>query len=112
MQQSYFQINANKDNATVTLTMTGPSKGWAGCHVGKQFFGSMQDMRDLILLDNQSTTTVFCNKQMVSNIQDTTQQLRLHTNGGVLKTSQKATVLGWGTVWFSLSSMTNIFGSF
>jgi hypothetical protein len=40
--------------------------GWAGAHVKLQFYQA-SEMRDWILLDNQSSVTVFCNPKMVEN---------------------------------------------
>jgi hypothetical protein len=52
--------------------------GWAGVHLKfQQVYGSQ--MRYWILLDNQSSISVFCNRDMVR---------------------QKADLPGWGEVWF------------
>jgi len=66
-------------------------------------------MRTWILLDSQSSTTIFCNPDMVSNIRDTDETLSLTTNAGVLTTTKKADVPGWGEVWFNPEAVTNIF---
>ena len=41
--------------------------GWTGVHMKLQFYQA-SEMRDWILLDNQSSVTVFCNPKMVENI--------------------------------------------
>jgi hypothetical protein len=46
---------------------------------------------------------------MVTNIQQTDEELTLTTNAGVLQTKMKADVPGWGEVWFDPTAMTNIF---
>jgi hypothetical protein len=71
--------------------------GWAGAHICFGFAQSY-DMKDWILLDNQSSVTVFSNKELVENIRDTNDTLTLHTNGGVLTTSQKCAIPQWGEV--------------
>jgi hypothetical protein len=67
-------------------------------------------MYNLILLDNKSTVTIFCNLDMVQDIQETNNEsLDLVTNAGVLRTTQKANIPGWGKAWFNSHVITNIF---
>ena len=66
-------------------------------------------MRTSILLDNQPSATIFCNPDVVSNIRDTDETLSLATTAGVMTTSMKADVPGWGTAWLCPGAMTNIF---
>ena len=81
--------------------------GWAGVH--HQLYQA-EDMKNWILLDNESTTTIFCNPNLVHDIRNTiNESLDLVTNAGILRTNQKATVPGWGEVWFNPHAITNIF---
>ena len=66
-------------------------------------------MQDWILLDNQSSVTVFSNKELVENIWETDDTLTLYTNGGVLTTNQKCDIPQWGEAWFAPDGLTNIF---
>jgi hypothetical protein len=81
--------------------------GWAGVH--HQYL-QLKDMKDWILLDYESTVTIFCNPNMVNDIRNSNNKLLdLMTNAGILQTNQKATVPGWGEVWFNSHAITNIF---
>jgi hypothetical protein len=66
------------------------------------------ELRDVILLDSQSTTNIFCNPKFVEDIRPAETPLLLNTNGGVLITTLKAIVPDFGEVWFNQDSITNI----
>jgi len=67
------------------------------------------DLREIILLDSQSTTDLFCNKRMLEYAYESKSQLNLKSNGGNLKTRKKAKMRGYDPhVWFSKSAITNI----
>jgi len=111
--QAATEEQSTSKDSTSTLTTTQESKsssgtktGWAGCHV--QFMHA-QDMRKLILLDSESTTSVFCNPDYVENVQKLDDTLELHTNGGPMLTDEVCEVNKFGKSWFNEDSMTNIF---
>jgi hypothetical protein len=68
-----------------------------------------EDMRNWILLDSQSSVDLFCNPELVENIQESGETLLLATNAGDLMTKMKATVPEYGEVWFDQNAMTNVF---
>jgi len=66
-------------------------------------------MKDVILSDNQSTVSLFCNPSMVKEVTTAEQPLQLSTNGGELTTNNEAQVPGFGKVWFNNKAITNMF---
>lgn len=79
--------------------------GWAGVHCS---FAHGENLKEFILLDSDSTDTVFCNSKYVTNIRDSNEVLRLNTNGGVLEVNKKCDVPHLGTHWFSDNAITNV----
>jgi len=80
---------------------------WTGTH--SQFYQS-ENMKNWILLDNESTTSIFCNRSFVTDIKQEEQPVNISTNGGGLSTNLTATVPGFPSrVWYDPKAMTNIF---
>jgi len=65
--------------------------------------------RAWVLLDTQSNVDIFCNKRLLKNVRRV-QGLGLHlrSNGGTMVTQMVGDIPGYGTVWFSPSSLANI----
>ena len=122
---AFHQVqNQNDDNGTIASvpnppsTVSAPATGyvkWNGAQLqkikGVQFLlAENVDMTQVILADNQSTSTIFCNKDYVCDIGPSKDPLDLETNGGVFTTQTEATVPGfWKRVWFDERAITNIF---
>jgi hypothetical protein len=67
------------------------------------------DLREVILLDSQSTMDLFCNAALVSKTYKSTTSKRLKSNGGTMVVTLKATMPGYNKdVWFSTRAITNI----
>jgi hypothetical protein len=61
-----------------------------------------------ILLDSQSTVSVFNNRHLLSDIQTSPRTLRVHTNRGTRLSTQMGHVQNFGHVWFNPNSLANI----
>ena len=89
------------------------TSGFTFAQLSTQNFVFGQTQRNLIpdtwiLLDSQSTVSVFKNRKLVQNIRDSPSPLKVHTNGGSQISHHVATVRNFGTVWFNPASLANI----
>jgi hypothetical protein len=53
------------------------------------------DLKEVILLDSQSTMDLFCNTALVSKIRKSISNMRLKSNGGTMVGTRKATMEGY-----------------
>ena len=75
----------------------------------KQSTDSELSLKDVILLDSQSTVSVFCNADYVSDIKKSKHPLILQSDGCSLKLNKIATFAELGCeVWYSSRAITNI----
>ena len=68
------------------------------------------DLRNVILLDSQSTMDLFCNPNLINKIRKSKSMMKLQSNGGRIVVNQKATMSGYhAKAWFSRKAIANIF---
>ena len=65
-------------------------------------------MGSWLLLDNQSSTDIFKDASVLSDIREVNTTLVLHTSGGTLYTNKMGTYKGYGDVWYHPEALTNI----
>ena len=65
-------------------------------------------MREWVLLDSDSTHTIFFNPEYVTDIVNVNETLNLGTNGGVLVSDQKCNIAGLGQRWFNKNAIANV----
>jgi hypothetical protein len=71
--------------------------------------GPMIDLvlRNIILLDSQSTMDLFCNPDLVNGIHKTRDEMTLQSNGGQMKVRHKAKISSYKhEVWFDKDVIT------
>jgi hypothetical protein len=74
-----------------------------------QGFRIKLDLREVILLDNQSTMDLFCDQTLVGEIYKDGSTVHLTSNGGTMVATDKAKLPGYRKpVWFSKGAITNI----
>ena len=61
-----------------------------------------------LVLDNQLTVDVFCNKELPEDIDEADTTLDIHCNAGVSSTNKVGILPGYGRVWYHPSSIANI----
>ena len=67
------------------------------------------DLRKVLLIDSQSTVDLFCDPSLCTEVYKTSGSMRLNSNGGNMRISQKAKVKGYfRDVWFDVRAITNI----
>ena len=62
-----------------------------------------------VLLDSQSTVSVFKNSNFLTNVRRSNSQLNVHTNDGTQISSLVGDIKNFGTVWYNPDSLANIF---
>ena len=96
-QNSFNQTNdANEDNI---------EEGHCELFYTKTF---NKKQKDWIVLDTGASGSLFCNEDFVKNIRKTNETCKIHSSGGILSTNKKATVPGYGDVWYHPKALSNV----
>ena len=61
-----------------------------------------------ILLDSEYTISVIKNRDLLSNIRESSHPITCHSNGGTRVSSLVGRLKGFGDVWFNTESLANI----
>jgi hypothetical protein len=113
-EQSHFQYSDSKitgvpSQSGIVLQQTFEKRNAAMLLKQSDGKPTRLDLRNVILLDSQSTMDLFCNKQLVNNITKANNKMRLQSNGRRMTVTQKATMSGYKKkVWYSKDAITNI----
>jgi hypothetical protein len=103
--QSHFQMNA----ALLFAQVDKEFEPTIANFFKQTGFSVKIDLREIILLDSQSTMDLLCNAALVSKTCKSTTSMRLKSNGGTMVVTRKATMPGYNKdVWFSTRAITNI----
>ena len=61
-----------------------------------------------VLLDSQSTTSIFHNDKLLKDIREVPEIMTLVTNGGIMRSNMKGNIVNFGPVWYNPKSLANI----
>ena len=95
------QLSNNKNSGKARV-------GWASVQIENYAFLQGSSMRDWVLLDSDSTDTIFCNPDYVTDIVNVKETLNLGTNRGVLASNQKCYIAGLGQRWYNENAIANV----
>ena len=83
-------------------------QSWCNCDNNFHLQNEGPQLRNKLLLDNQSTTDIFCNPECLTNIHEVKDTLHLQTDGGVLKCNTRGLHAGNGYVWCDTRAIANV----
>ena len=110
--QNFAASNDEQSTNTNNTDDRSVSSEWSGLHISMNNSELKGEdlMKNSIILDNGSTVDLFSNPELVHGIHQSEQIMELHTNAGSKINNRKATVPGYGKVWYDDQAIANIFG--
>ena len=74
-------------NSTIISKLSSKKIAWSNLHYNLRNNSLYKNnaLQDLVLLDSDSTNTMFCNENYVNNIKNTEIPLEIQTNGGTMR---------------------------
>ena len=76
---------------------------------GKTFHQEEQVLpKSWILLDNQSTVSVFYNRRLPTNVHEIDKVMNIRCNAGLTRINMVDELDGYGTVWYNPKEIANI----
>ena len=108
-QSHAMAINESVEQNDQMSTISNQSKqqGWTSVHV---IYNQGNSMKNKIILDSGSSTTLFCNKNYCNKIKNTKNPIDIHTNGGTLQVKESCELPEIGESYYDKNAMTNIIG--
>ena len=89
-----------------------PASSFQFMHVSSEGMAFHQEEQILskswVLLDNQSTVDVFCNRSLLTNVHETNKIMNIQCNAGVTRTNMVGELNRYGTVWYNAKDIANI----
>jgi hypothetical protein len=103
-----LQVEESSDNCVSAFTFLNVS-GDRGPDIVLEQTGPNIIPSTWMLLDSQSTCSVFKDRKLLTNVRDSPCTPRVHTNGGMQRSTKIGTVkfFGFGDVWFNPDSLAN-----
>ena len=98
------------DNRSLEDRSASHREGWSNMQCHRSMLTGKETIKsDLITLDTGSTLDLFGNRDLVEDLHEARECIRMFTNAGEKKICEQATVPGYGKVWFDESAIANIF---
>ena len=111
VKKSFAQLQAALENENESVSSSNEQSHFQFMHIKivlSQNSSGDVDLRNVILLDSQSTVSLFCNPNFVSSFSKAEKPLKLQSNGGKLMIHHVAAIYDDGMcVWFSKKAITN-----
>jgi hypothetical protein len=112
--QDEQQEEGDNESFGSTTSKASSQIGWSGLIVEQSLYNDDRDAKDrlknCIILDNESTLSLFSNPDLVQDIRTSSKTLSLATNAGVKQSNREAIVLDFGKVYYDEDAIANIFG--